>query len=100
MVRATGQKGLEVRSGVEGLPSLKDKHLVKKFQSRVQPLVARVQPLVLGQVRNKRERSSPVRPPGVEKTSMLRSRDPVASRVRCGPHGGMNSKRCHGRFLG
>jgi hypothetical protein len=35
--------------------------------------------LVLVQVKNKRERSSPVRPPGVEKTSRLRSRDPVAS---------------------
>jgi hypothetical protein len=44
------------------------------------------------QVKNKRERSSPVRPPGVEKTSRLRSRDPVASRVKCEPHGGMNSK--------
>jgi hypothetical protein len=29
---------------------------------------------------------------GVEKTSRLRSRDPVASGVKCGPHGGMNSK--------
>jgi hypothetical protein len=28
----------------------------------------------------------------VEKTSRLRSRDPVARRVKCGPHGGMNSK--------
>jgi hypothetical protein len=28
----------------------------------------------------------------VEKTSRLRSRDPVASRVKCGPHGGMNCK--------
>jgi hypothetical protein len=44
------------------------------------------------QVNNKRERSSPVRPPGVEKTSSLGSRDAVASRVKCGPHGGMNSK--------
>jgi hypothetical protein len=26
------------------------------------------------------------------KTSRLRSRDPVASGVKCGPHGGMNSK--------
>jgi hypothetical protein len=33
-----------------------------------------------------------VRPPGVEKKSRLRSRDPVASGVKCGPHGGMNSK--------
>jgi hypothetical protein len=33
-----------------------------------------------------------VRPPGVEKTSRLRSRDTVASGVKCGPHGGMNSK--------
>jgi hypothetical protein len=43
-------------------------------------------------MKNKRERSSPVRPPGVEKTIRLRSRDPVASGVKCGPHGGMNSK--------
>jgi hypothetical protein len=28
----------------------------------------------------------------MEKTSRLRSRDPVASEVKCGPHGGMNSK--------
>jgi hypothetical protein len=47
---------------------------------------------VLVQVKNKRERSSLVRPPGVEKTSRLRSRDPVASGVKCGPYGGMNSK--------
>jgi hypothetical protein len=47
---------------------------------------------VLVQVKNKRERSSPVRPPGVEKTSRLRSRDPVASGVKCEPHSGMNSK--------
>jgi hypothetical protein len=48
--------------------------------------------LVLVQVKNKRERSSPVRPLGVEKTSRLCSRDPVASGVKCGPHGSMNSK--------
>jgi hypothetical protein len=47
---------------------------------------------VLVQVKNKRERSLPVRPPGKEKTSRLRSRDPVASGVKCGPHGGKNSK--------
>jgi hypothetical protein len=47
---------------------------------------------VLVQVKNKHERSSPVRPPGVEKTSRLRSRDQVASGVKCRPHGGMNSK--------
>jgi hypothetical protein len=47
---------------------------------------------VLVQVKNKRERSSPGRPPGVEKPSRLRSRDPVASGVKCGPHGGKNSK--------
>jgi hypothetical protein len=46
---------------------------------------------VLVQVKNKRERSSPVRPPGVEKTSRLGSRDPVASGIKCGPHGGKNS---------
>jgi hypothetical protein len=44
------------------------------------------------QVKNKRERSSPVRPPGVEKTGRLGSRDPVASEVKCGPHGGKNSR--------
>jgi hypothetical protein len=47
---------------------------------------------VLVQVKNKRKRSSPVRPPGVEKTSRLRSSDPVASGVKCRPHGGMNTK--------
>jgi hypothetical protein len=47
---------------------------------------------VLVQVKNKCERPSPMRPPSVEKTSRLRSRDPVASGVKCGPHGGMNSK--------
>jgi hypothetical protein len=47
---------------------------------------------VLVQVKNKRERSLPVRPPGVEKTSRLRSRDSAASRVKCGPHGGMNNQ--------
>jgi hypothetical protein len=47
---------------------------------------------VLVQLKNKRERSSPVRPPGVEKTSRLGLRDPVSSGVNCGPHGGMNNK--------
>jgi hypothetical protein len=47
---------------------------------------------VLVQVKNKRERSKLVRPPGVEKTSRLRSRDPVASEVKCGPHGSKNDK--------
>jgi hypothetical protein len=28
----------------------------------------------------------------VEKTSRLRSREPVASGAKCGPHGGRNSK--------
>jgi hypothetical protein len=46
----------------------------------------------VGAGEEKCERSSPVRPPGVEKTSRLRSRDQVASGVKCGPHGGMNSK--------
>jgi hypothetical protein len=44
------------------------------------------------QVKKNRERTSPVRPPGVEKTNRLRSRDAVASGVKCGPHGGMNSR--------
>jgi hypothetical protein len=47
---------------------------------------------VLVQVKNKRERSLPMRPPGVDKTSRLRSRDPVNSGVKCGLHGAMNSK--------
>jgi hypothetical protein len=34
----------------------------------------------------------PVRPPGVEKTSRLRSRDPVAGGVKCRPHGNKNDK--------
>jgi hypothetical protein len=37
-------------------------------------------------------KSLSMRPPGVEKTSRLRSRDPVANGVKCGPHGGKNSK--------
>jgi hypothetical protein len=44
------------------------------------------------QVKNKRERSLPVRPPGVETTSRLCLRDPVASGVKCEPHGGKNGK--------
>jgi hypothetical protein len=47
---------------------------------------------VLVQVKNKNERSSLVRPPGVEMTSRIGSRDMVASRVKCGPHGGKNSR--------
>jgi hypothetical protein len=47
---------------------------------------------VFVQVKNKHERSLPVRPPGVEKTSRLCLRDPVASGVECGPHGGKNRK--------
>jgi hypothetical protein len=43
-------------------------------------------------VKNKHERSLPVRPPGVEKTSRLGSRDPMANGVKCGPHGGKNGK--------
>jgi hypothetical protein len=48
--------------------------------------------LVLVQVKNKQERSLPVRPLGVEKTSRLGSRDPVECGVKCGPHGGKNDK--------
>jgi hypothetical protein len=46
----------------------------------------------LVQVKNKCERSLPVRPPSVEKTSRLRSRDPVANGVKCGLHGGKNGE--------
>jgi hypothetical protein len=44
------------------------------------------------QEKNKRERSLPVRPPSVEKTSRFGSRDSVASGVKCGLHGGENRK--------
>jgi hypothetical protein len=47
---------------------------------------------VLVQVKNKRGRSLSARLPGVEKTSRLGSMDPVASGVKCGPHGGKNGK--------
>jgi hypothetical protein len=43
-------------------------------------------------VKNKCERLLPVRPPGVEKTSRLRSRDLVASGVKCGSRDGKNDK--------
>jgi hypothetical protein len=46
----------------------------------------------LVQVKNKRERSLLVRPPGVEKTSRLGSTDPVAFEVKYGPNGGKNDK--------
>jgi hypothetical protein len=48
--------------------------------------------LVLVQVKNKRERSLSARRPGVEKTSRLRSMDPVDRGVKCKPLGGKNSK--------
>jgi hypothetical protein len=47
---------------------------------------------VLVQVKNKPERSLLVRTPGVEKTSRLGSRDPMANGVKYGPHGGKNDK--------
>jgi hypothetical protein len=43
-------------------------------------------------VKNKHERSLPMRPPGVKKTSRLGLRDPVASGVKCEPHSGKNGK--------
>jgi hypothetical protein len=46
----------------------------------------------LVQVKNQGERSLPVRSPGVEKTSRLGSRDPVASRVKYRAHGAKNDK--------
>jgi hypothetical protein len=46
----------------------------------------------LVQVKNSCERSLPVRPPGVEKTSRLASRDLVASGVKCGSLGDKNDK--------
>jgi hypothetical protein len=53
---------------------------------------------MLVQVKNKRERSLPVRPPGAEKISRLGSGQPVASRVKYGPHGGKNDKMKLRRF--
>jgi hypothetical protein len=47
---------------------------------------------VLVQVKNKQERSLPVRPLGVGKTSRLGSPDPVASGVKYRLHGGKNGK--------
>jgi hypothetical protein len=47
---------------------------------------------VLVQLKNKHGRSLPMRPPGVENTSRLGSRDPVTSGVKCGLHGGKNNK--------
>jgi hypothetical protein len=47
---------------------------------------------MLVQVKNKHERLLSVRPPGVEKTSRLGLRDPVASGVKYRPHGGKNGK--------
>jgi hypothetical protein len=44
------------------------------------------------QVKKKCKRLLSVRPPSVEKTSRLGLRDLVASMVKCGPHGGKNSK--------
>jgi hypothetical protein len=43
-------------------------------------------------VKNKHERSMPVRPPGVEQISRLGLRDSVASGVKCRPHSGKNKK--------
>jgi hypothetical protein len=47
---------------------------------------------MLVQVKNKCERSMPVRHPGVEQTSTLGSRDPTTSGIKCGSHGGKNGK--------
>jgi hypothetical protein len=47
---------------------------------------------VLVQVKNKRERSLSMRPPGAEKASRLCSRDPVTNGVKCGSHGGKNGQ--------
>jgi hypothetical protein len=48
---------------------------------------------MLMRVKKNGERSLPVRPPSVEKTSRLRSRDLAASGVKCGLHGGKNGKK-------
>jgi hypothetical protein len=42
-------------------------------------------------LKNKRERSMLVRPPGVEQTRRLGSRDPVGNGIKCGSHGGKKS---------
>jgi hypothetical protein len=43
-------------------------------------------------VKNRRKRSMPVWPPRCGETSSLGSRDPVAERIKCGPHDGKKSK--------
>jgi hypothetical protein len=43
-------------------------------------------------VKNKHERSISMRTPSVEQASRLGARDLVASRVKCGLHGGKNNK--------
>jgi hypothetical protein len=53
---------------------------------------------VLVQVKNERERSSPVRPPGVEKTSRLGSRDLAESSA--GRMVARTTGRSRGQFLG
>jgi hypothetical protein len=50
-------------------------------------------------VKNKRERSMPVRPLGVEQTSRLSSRDPVA-RSNAGRMVARTTRRSHRPFLG
>jgi hypothetical protein len=47
---------------------------------------------VLVHVKNKHERSISMRTPSVEQASRLGARDLVASRVKCGLHGGKNNK--------
>jgi hypothetical protein len=56
--------------------------------------------LVFVQVKNKWERLLSVRAPGVEKTSRLGSRDPVASGSNAGHMVEITAIRTHGRFLG
>jgi hypothetical protein len=53
---------------------------------------------VLVQVQNKREKTLPVRLPGVENTSRLGRGTLMASGVKCGPHGGKNGKMKSGTF--
>jgi hypothetical protein len=55
---------------------------------------------MLVQVKKKRERSLPVRPPSVEKTSRLGSRDPVAAGSSTGGMVARTATWSRGRFLG
>jgi hypothetical protein len=60
----------------------------------------RLQPIGVGAGEEQTRKVYVGEPLGVEQTSRLGSRDPVADGVKCGPHGGKHNKQSHGWFLG